>query len=288
LSEYHDNRPIHAFVNSSPDHKTVGFLELVPQIAETGYSKFAPHDIWKQMRPSHRDEKWSTLEGCRNWFGYDYILVANGHLELGKRIETWLPELETDYTYDLKIPEIATTYARELVNHEKDYIILYFSGIGPNLGFHAHTWSMAHWSEVVQKLNAEGHVPVVVGANTPSDLGYMHNFKNMFKHLNLKFVDTVGKTNLAQVFSLIRESSVWCGLNSGLGIVSASQGVPTVMLWSDRRYPIKGVRDWVYLHENMQTAYLNENQLKTTRALSFGSPELTPDAVVKNILEVKR
>ena len=285
LSEYHEGRPIWAYINKSPDHKTVGLLELVPFIEKAEYSHTAPYDIWHQMPPGHRHPKWSTLEGSAGWHGYDYIMVANGHLEMGKRIEDYFPELATDYTYDLQISQEDIDYAESLA--APNSVILYPSGVGPNRGFHYNTWRPGDWAEVSNRLNQHGIVPVFVGAKTNSDMSYMSTVKTHLRQNPLaQYVDTVGKTNIPQVLHMIRTASAWCGLNSGLGIMAGSQYVPTVMLWSDRRYPIRGVAQRVYLHENMQTAYLNEDQQKISRPMSFGSQELTPENVVRNILEV--
>jgi hypothetical protein len=66
-------------------------------------------------------------------------------------------------------------------------------------------------------------------------------------------------------------------------------GTPTVMLWSDSRYPIPGVRAInLPLNSNMRTSWLHESQLASYRTKSFGAPDLTPENVVADILEVMR
>lgn len=282
LSAYHDGRPIRAFINSSPNHATVGFLNIVPSVDEAIFSREAPYDINTEMPPSYLHEKWSTLNGCAGWRNFDYVLVANGHLESRKRIETWLPEIETEFSFELNIKQEDRDYAAEISGPRP--VLLYLSGVGPNMGFHANTWSVDYWVVLVEMLNAAGIEPVLVGAKTHDDLLYGMEFEK--RAVRLKYNSTIGKTNIPQYCAQIEEAAVWCGLNSGGGIVAAMRKTPTVMLWSDDRFPIRGVP--TFLPHEMKTSWLNEDQLTTYRTLSYGSPDLSPTKVIESILEVIR
>jgi hypothetical protein len=283
LSDYHGGRTVHAYVNRSPAHVSVGYLELVPMIARAIESGRAPCDVARALAPSHRDPRWSTLEGSRGWSGFDYVLVANGHLERGERLETWLPELPTDFSYTLAIPEAARARAAALAPRRS--VLVYLSGIGPNRGFHNHVCSVGLWVRVCELLNAAGFVPVLIGAATPDDLGYRDAFLAAAENRAI-VRDLIGQTSIADVCALVDTAAVWVGLNSGTGIVAAMLGVPTVMLWSDSRFPIPGAVE--PLHTNMRTSWLAPHQLERYRTISYGSPELTAANVVARALEVLR
>jgi hypothetical protein len=283
LSEYHGGRPIHAYVNRSPSHLSIGYLSLAPMVACAYESARAPYDVARQLPPSHRDPRWSSLDGCRGWNGFDYVLVANGHLERGERLETWLPELPTDFSYMLNIPPAARTRARALAPATS--ILLYLSGVGPNRGFHGHVCSIGLWVRVAELLNAAGFTPVLIGANTVDDLAYRDAFLTAATG-RARVHEIVGRTSIAEVCAVIESAAAWVGLNSGTGIVAAMRGVPTVMLWSDSRYPIPGAIE--PLHTNMRTSWLESSQLVRYRTVSYGSPELTATTVVASTLEVVR
>lgn len=279
LSEYHDGRPIEAHVNKSDDHASVGYLRLVPQIAEAIEDARAPWDVARELPGGHLDPRWSTLEGSAGWQGFDYCLVANGHLERGEPLSSYLAPLETDYVYPLNIREQDVEYAHLVA--PPGSVLLYPSGMGPNLGFHHNSWEWNHWVRVVELLNGAGIEPVFVGAHTREDMSYWMHVRPLL--LGTRYTDAVGRTTVPQIMALIRQAGAWCGLNSGLGIVSAMLGTPTVMLWADRRYPVGSVA----FDPVMQTSWLSEDQLETYRTLSYGSSEMTPANVVARILEVK-
>lgn len=286
LSELHQ-APIIAHVSKSPNHQSVGFLQTIPWILEAVEDPRAPYAIDRQLEPSHRDPRWSTLEGCANWEGFDYIAVANGHLERGERIESWWPELSTDYICTLNIAVEDIEYGRTLA--PPGSILLYLSGTGPNSGFHGGTWTVDNWVGVIAGLNAAGIRPVLVGAPTPDDTNYRDWVVRKARRYKLEFGDAVGQTTQPQVLSMIREAGAIAGLNSGLLIVGSAMGTPTVMCWANARYQkVLPVNPAVLLPEAMATSWLAPEQLEHYRVLSYGSPELTPEALVQALLEVRR
>ena len=282
LSELHGGRPIRAFVNESEHHHSWRYLALVPFIAEAQRSECAPHSIRHELAQGYQDERWATREGSRDWNGFDYVMVANGHLEAGRRIEAFFPDVPTDYTYDLEIPTDVAADAERKIPRRR--VLLYPSGCGPNAGFHGNTWTVDHWRQVISLLNDAGHEPVLIGAPTEDDMTYRDQV--VWRATGLRFLDRVGSTSHGEVLAAIRDSAAWCGLNSGLGIVAASQYVPTVMLWADNRYRCRGAH--TQLHHRMQRSWLCEEQLATYRTVSYGSPEISPAHVVEQILEVAR
>jgi hypothetical protein len=279
-----ENRPIHAYVNCSPNHVTVGFLALIPYIEQAIQSEQAPYDLARDMPPHWRDSRWSSLDGCRDWNGLDYIAVCNGHLERGERIETFWPELDTEHDFPLLIPEADRQYIRDA--DAEDRVLLYPSGVGPNNGFHRGTWEVGYWVNIICQLNAYGIKPLLVGADTKDDLDYAKWIERDAKRLGARYDSMVGRTTIPQYVAAIEAAKVWVGLNSGGGIVSAIRRTPTVMLWSDSACPVPGAG--TVLHTNMKTSWLKPDQLPTYRTLSYGSPALTPDNVVKAALEVMR
>lgn len=282
LSAYHGGRPIHAYVGADQSHASVHYLRLVPFVAEAIEAKAQLDGMLARMPPGHRDPRWATLEGCANWEGFDYILVANGHLEMGYRIETWLPEIATEYTYPLAISDDARARARELGGEKPG--LVYMSGTGPNIGFHNGWWDVADWVRVVQGLNDAGIEPVLIGAANGHDEAYRDWFVRLAS--GLRYKDIIGQTSHEEICALVQAASFWVGLNSGTGIVSAMQGTPTLIMWSDDRYPLPGTG--TLLHHNMQRSWLAESQLNTYRTLSYGSDELTPERTVQTILEIRR
>lgn len=284
LAAFHPNRPIHAYVNCSPNHASVGYLNLVPFVAKAVQSGEAPFDIARDL-PDYKGPQWSDRAFCAGWRGFDYVCVPNGHLERGDPIRTFWPDVATAYTYPLTISDDDRADVARRFGLKR--VLLYLSGQGPNEGFHRHTWTPGHWVVVMRLLNAAGIVPLLVGANTADDRSYLFDVARIAN--GVEFESSVGKTTIPQYCAQIESAAVWIGLNSGGGIVSAMRGTPTVMLWSDSDFPITDPENPnLPLHSNMQWSWLRSEQMATYRTFSYGSPALTPEAVVQQALAVSR
>ena len=291
LSVYHDGAPIYTYTGTSPNHKTDGYLSICPQVTEARYSAQAPKGLWGEIdNPNHRDIHWASLKNCANWRTFTYVLQANGHLEASRPLRTFLPELDecggTEFEYAPRITDAERARAATLGGAHP--VIVYTAGVGPNAGFQNHQFGVDHWVEVCERLVALGLTPVLCGANNKDDLRYRDWLVRKLARYKLPFLDTTGQTSIPEYCALIESARVWIGFNSGGGIVSAMRRTPTVMLWSDSTYPITGVHELTVLPPAMQRSWLTDEQLTTYRTLSFGSPELTPAAVVAKAMEVIR
>lgn len=282
LSKHHGGRLVDVYVGADVFHNTVHYVNLVPFVNSSFEDRARLSNITATLRPHYLDEKWSTLAGCRNWKKFDYLLHPNGHLENGHRIETFMPEIETDFTYELKIGKEVFDLVGSKIGRGR--ILLFLGGVEPNNSFHGGWWKVSDWAKVIELLNSRGLEPAIIGGNNGSDSRYMAMVEKEGKGRGIQFTNLIGMTNHAEVCALIKMASCWCGLNSGTGIVSAMQGTPTVMLWSDSDFKIPGVN--FYLHPNMKTSWLADWQLEKYRTVSYGDPRTTPEKVVDLILEV--
>ncbi len=283
LSKLCDYAPIHAYVNKSENHKSVGFLQLIPHIEKADFHVLAPNRIISQLPPSYKAERWSTLEGSEGWNNFDYIFCANGHIEDGKPIAEWMPELETEYDFDYMLDDQAREDAELLMSDPA--VLLYPSAYGPNYGFHKMWWSVADWVEVIRLFNQKNIVPTLVGANTEGDLAYANRLTlASFRNPKIEFKSVVGLTTIAAMVAMLQRCKVWIGLNSGFGIVAASMQTPTLMMWADRRWPIGDT----FFRPAMQTAWLHPDRLDVYRTVSFGSPDMDAPGVVDRAMEIMR
>ena len=280
LKRHHQGAPIHAYINESENHKTVGYMDIMPCVDKALFSKKAPYCITTEMPGTYRHPRYGTLEGCRNWNGFDYVFVANHAMESGMPIHDWIPELDTEYGFEYFMPIGTENKSLELM--PEPTVLLYPSGMAPNSGFHNYWWKFRDWAEVIQLLNDAGVEPLLVGANTKDDLRYASRLVRRCRGLN--FQNAVGKTSIPDYVRLIERARGWMGLNSGGGIVSASALTPTVMFWADKRWPVGGAS----FNPEMQTAWLHPEEMSNYRTLSYGDPKMTPFAAANAMMNVIR
>ncbi len=199
------------------------------------------------------------------------------------------------------MPSLATEWNPELIWQDEELerthqhmpeptVLCYLSGRGPNQGFHQGWWTPEMWARLILFLNHAGVVPIAVGAKTDDDLGYWRDCFVEFRRFGAKIKGLVGYTSIPDYLLLIQRAACWVGLNSGGGIVSASMGSPTLMFWSDNRFPVS--QSHVNFEPGFKRSWIDDegdpSKAQTYRTMCYGSPELTPQAAAECILEIMR
>lgn len=186
------------------------------------YGSFRFDDIvsFEKMNPY---SKWSDI--ANRGFGVEYM-QPNYHLEMGRPLAEYLPDLATDYHYKLEIPNLNWKL------NGKKYIGI---SCASYRGAHAwNTWEEEQWIELLKMLSGDGYKFVFLGGRwddlTDSVAIY---FQSSDGHINL-----VGKTKFNEVCSIHKMLSFYIGFSSGLGIIRTVMSLPTIMLWPEHQQPL--------------------------------------------------
>jgi len=173
------------------------FLEILPRIKSQRYLDYA---VWL-------DDDLRELDYNRCW------IQANLHLEHGNRIEEFLPELDTTLHFDLNLSEIK----------QDDYgkIVLYTASMKANMNWQG--WDHENWIELMRNLDCQEDY-VMIGAEWDRD--YLSFFDSFLSGFDIRI-----NQPLAKIFSLIKHAKCLIGFPSGISIMSALLGTPTVMFY---------------------------------------------------------
>lgn len=202
------------------------FLEMFPFI-KASWDTVEGRDpksreIWKE---AYQEPGRTVFE---NVLGFDYFLSYNGHLRIGEELEDadalecdWHPRMwraiEQDHFLDMSQRKYGP------------YIVFYFVFQG----------TYCYWTgdfpvaEVIRSVQAicrsTGCRPVFAGgAWDAQDSSLATVLRAVPEAINL-----IGKTSVQQLFGLLRGSELVVGYPSGLTIMSATMGVPTLCIWND-------------------------------------------------------
>ncbi len=212
-----------------------GFLDLVPFIDETKMEAGAPVII---------------DAGADDVSLPSYTWIANGHLERGSRIEDWNEYLPVDYHYPVDIPAAATRWAKQIQNHVKGPLVLYYGS--SKAWNHAVTagkgWTIADWAALTAELEQAGIMPVLIGKHWDSDYSAEFNEK-----CDAPFLDLTGNTTEAQALALMQEADAVIGMCSGLTILGVHLRTPSIVFWPEvgaglnslMEFNREFARDWV-------------------------------------------
>lgn len=240
-------------------YRTVPYLQLLDKVAGAKYSDVGYSTI---VQLAERARTWAEIEVQQKGMLY---LEVNQHLEQGKRLEDWLPDLPTDFHYKFKPP---TDRDLGIVNK----LLAWDSVPRPIVGISAasyrganawNTWGYDQWSPFLRSLQARtGGTVVLLG-------GYWDDLTHSL--LQDGHPDFVGKTNISQAIEVLRRLDYYVGFSSGLGILRTVLDRPTYMLWPDHQTEL--MCSWAPMHMIEDQTY------------SFGHWE-EPREVLARVLDV--
>lgn len=196
-------------------------FDLLPQLSascaympDLQYRVVGPRNIqrqipnWKQIRMN------------------DFYLSANEHLEAGKRIETFLPDLPTSYELPFQTQEwtgpVAVDFPKGI------YIGIYASAYSTvrSWGF----WGPDLWMQLILSLRQLIPEAIFVQIGAEWDINVADDIRARMVFHNVRFINTIGKP-LGYVIEMMKILNYGFYFPSGLGILSGLLHRKSVMFY---------------------------------------------------------
>ncbi len=204
--------------------RSLPFLKLLPQVA---YAEYSSHN-WSDLQAWQKAHPYQTYEDIKQrGFGVEY-LENNMWLLSGKRLEEWLPDLPTNFHYDMVIPDEDKERAKFLIEKHSLRSPCMAISCASYRGSEAwNTWGVKPWLEfldLIRKDTPEMQFILIGGfwddlTATIADVG--------------GFVDLVGKANIGTCIELFKVIDYYVGFCSGLGVLRTVLNKKVFTLWPD-------------------------------------------------------
>lgn len=161
----------------------------------------------------------------------DFYIAPNYHLETGKRLEDFLPDLAT--SFDMR-PHCRTDNFKPLAklllpNSNMKYIGIYMSGYSSSR--HWGFWQADKWvklCDMIHQTDKTKFTFVLIGA--PYDLDLGTEVARELMNRNIPFVNTIGQT-LPVVVEMMKLLFYGFYFPSGIGVLAASMYSPHTMFF---------------------------------------------------------
>lgn len=190
---------------------------------------------------SYNTIKKTAATNPKSWMDHKdkaFTLECNTHLEAGRRIEEYLPDLQITYTLPYATEITDKAMARTLVaNHKlhEKFVGIYCSAYNTsrNWGF----WNANEWFDFIQKIHAENRhiVFVIIGAEWDMDLTGLVVTKLIANRI--PFINTIGEP-LSVVIEILKRLDYFIGFPSGLSIINETLHKKTFMFYPKNLLPL--------------------------------------------------
>jgi hypothetical protein len=158
----------------------------------------------------------------------EMYLDLNTPLETGKRIEQYLPNLQTAFRLGWKLTRQGYKKASQFLEPGKKNILLYTSSLKNNARTGCQGWTYAGWEKVIRNIYENiSHANVIwLGAN------YDATILDSLKHFDKMKIAMAEDADT--VLQLILNCSCFVSYQSGLSVLSTVNSVPTYMMYFSR------------------------------------------------------
>lgn len=259
IRSIHDSEePIDILLSGDPsrhvDHRAIPFLkrfDFIRSVEVTDVQVLvdkdnAPTDALGRYR--------YVADGIR---GNHYFLIPNAALEQGKRIEEWLPEYPVDWDimnhFSWKDTERGTEVGKAL----SPFVAFY---LGPESGTcdeghnYGWLWEPKDWITLGKAMQDRGLNVAVIGADY--DRSYWEKYvKDGVEEAGLHWIDLIGKFEIGETFSFLKEAKAVISYQCGLAIVSHYLGLNVCSWWRPDGLSGHPVRK-VCFHNNMRSSFI--------------------------------
>lgn len=236
-------------------------FDLIPEVSVScEYVQGMKHRQTLEQNAQRYSNLWGTITAK------EFFLSCNTHLEVGKRLERFLPDLPISF----RIPWTTKNYALNVQTNfppRSKYIGLYGSSYSTSRawGF----WDEHKWLELAKMIyrHDPSYVFVIIGAEWDLDLG--RNLVQLLYDAGIPFINTIGEP-LGAVIEIMKRLTYFFSFPSGLGILAPTVSCPVTMFYPKHLKP-------------MINAWASEEDIGT--GLYKGCLFCEPDAIFKWVVE---
>lgn len=211
------------YVASPPERpdRTLPLLTKIPFINAEGYCRIRlDNPIWKRM---YFDDGPTVFE---NAFGCDYFMGYNGILRHGRSLEEVDPEYGCDWDFRLFESSFEKRATERFLSKFGAYIAVHIIASGAYQKW-IREFPVTEVNKALRYLSDAGYTIVLYGA------GYDRITSKVMDAIlhGVPGKNLIGKTNLDQMFALLRGACAVYGFPTGPTMIPAIWGKPTVLLW---------------------------------------------------------
>lgn len=206
--------------------RTTPFADILPKVKHAEYGMLPWPTLKRRAVPSNATKN----DLMKSYPNGPLHIEANTHLEGGRRIEEWLPEIGIDHHYAVTITRDQEARAEQHLPNQP-FICLFASSDGSVKNWNA--WKEDGWLEFMELIRKE--LPdiwfVLIGARWDTPLG--DRIEYHAKQRGFKFTNLTAKLHIASSLHVIKRSSYLVSFPSGMGILAEVMGCPCTMFYPD-------------------------------------------------------
>jgi hypothetical protein len=217
------NEELDVQISGDNPKRSLEYVKLLPGVVRAEYVPDNFHKIVDYSIP-FTTTKQDFLDVARKTF---VNFSPNRYLEAGHRLETWIPELPTNFHYSMNTKPLDGELHFEIIEVPAKLIGIYTSCY--HTISHWNGWHLTEWSSAIQKIYSKLPDVNFVLLGAAYDKPFCDDLSNLIQpipHINL-----AGKTNNNEIIEVIRQLKYLIAFPSGLPVLANVVGTPVTMFY---------------------------------------------------------
>jgi len=217
------NMPIELYVSADGIRRSHQLFGLLPNLALVEYINLNFHQIRDTSVPYNISKK--TLVDLS--LKQKTPIFINTHLEHSRRIESFLPDIETDLHYTINTDDNDKKFAQDIVTKKQTSIAIYCSSY--NNIFSWSGWVINDWKKFISLMTLEiqNISWLILGADYDNEFA-THLCQNL---KTMQILNLAGKTTLSQTIEILKHVNYLVSFPSGIAIIANVVRCPVFMFY---------------------------------------------------------
>jgi len=206
-------------------NRLLPFLEILPYVtshSEIGvdYANLVPVAMpW-----------WTTKQQLLDASKEAYLgMCANQHLEAGHDLESWFPELECDYHYEITAKPEHVRQAEKGLAGDKRFHVCFAASFAGIAGWHG--WNVMDWLDYIKRFDDRHGETTSVLVGAPWDAEVCGLIEAQVKASGRKCINLCSKLHIGATIEVMRRAIHITAFPSGIAILANVIGTPALMFW---------------------------------------------------------
>lgn len=217
--------PLHLqIVEDAKLHRALPYVEMLPNVAKAEYIGTDDYEALRLCTNANFSDFLKAREEGKRLF-----ISANNWLEQGKRLEEFLPDLDTSFHYEIRTSDQDVEFACKKLPDGEQYLGVYTTAWAGSIRWDG--WEVDEWSDFGLRAHRQFPHAIFVMMGADYDRNLSDQVAGRYRAMGLEVINLCGKTTMGQAVELLKRMSCFVAFASGLSVLANVVNVPTVMLY---------------------------------------------------------
>lgn len=219
------NEQLDVRISDDGYHRALDFVKLLPNVIKVEYANFNFHDVYSNPIPRTTTKNQFIEQATKDFVN----LSPNIFLERGIRLEEYVPELPTNFHYNINTPKDSKTIAQQVTTLAPVRIGIYCSTYANISAWKG--WHLTDWTELINQFNKYMPQTIFVLFGADYDKPFIDDLISM--NQGMKCINLAGRTSVSELIEVLKTLHYLVSFPCGIPVLANVLNIPCYMFYPE-------------------------------------------------------